>query len=110
MSDGHNTLIWVRLEAFQIPAAALRSFEDGDHLLICKHVFEDHYRGPLGYHPGGKFNRKDGSSSEAKVTLFCEACKLIHSKDRDCHEWVFRDGKFWVADRLPKLTYTGGSK
>jgi len=96
-----NTLISVRMIAFSIRRAVLDALKEDDDLLICKHVFEDHYRGKLYSYVGGKFTREDGSTGECKFTLLCPSCLSIPRREMYCHQWVFREGKVWIADRLP---------
>lgn len=93
-----NTLTRVRAGVFQIPG---QTFSDGDRLLICKHVFEDHYRGRLQSDGGGDFGRGDGSKGACSRSLHCLDCDLIPAKERDYHEWVYLNGWFCVADRMP---------
>jgi hypothetical protein len=100
---GRNTLTSVRAAAFEVSdVARLARFRENDHLLICKHVFEDHYRGPLHIENGGKFSREDGTIGRAAKTLLCGECSKVTAGEYDCHEWVYRDGWFYLADRLPE--------
>jgi hypothetical protein len=91
-------LVSIRQEAFDLPAPV--QFRDGDHVLICKHVFENHYRGILYFRHGGAFNREDGAIGGTKFNLYCPACSKIPPAERDHHEWVWKRGVFWLADAL----------
>jgi hypothetical protein len=84
------------------PRIVRDNLQEGDRLLICKHYWENLQRGGrLHYITGGRMTRDDGSSGLVKFTLFCEACRnTTPPRERDYHEWVWIDGKVWLADSI----------
>lgn len=72
--------------------------KEGDHVLICKHVYENDYRGRLHWDKGGEFTRDDGTKGTCVAFLFCDPDRRRDPRSVDFIEYFWAKDKFHCCD------------
>ena len=84
-----------------IPNELRRQLKEGEHLLVCKHVYEATVARELPphtmYSKAHTFRREDGTEGTVNWIIYCQTCKLL-GNDADYIEYIWKDRQLHIAD------------